>query len=111
MTESRSGFRDAMEQMFADFEKTLPPLLPPWSDVTFDQPLEVKKLTAYQNVSCCVLTDATGENHCKHPPYVAPPVPLLRRLRYRLRGWWSGLRMRLGSFIAGADLSEREEEW
>jgi hypothetical protein len=62
----------------------------------------VRKLTAYVPVSCCALTDATGENHCQHP---APPrAPLRRRLRWRVTDRWSQLRYRVGSWVAGVDL-------
>lgn len=69
--------------------------------------LEVRKLTAFMPVSCCVITDATGKNHCEHPP--PPPLPWHTRARWRLRSWWSGLRMRVGSWVAGVDLDDRDE--
>lgn len=66
----------------------------------------VNKLSTYMPVSCCVMTDTTGVNHCEHPP--PPPVPRLTRLRWRLRDRWSTFRMQLGSRVAGVDL-DRED--
>lgn len=78
------------------------------ADVTSHEPLppsefrSVVKMSAHIPVSCCHLTDATGENHCEHPP--PPPIPWRRQLRWRVQSWWSGRRMRLGSWVAGVDL-------
>jgi hypothetical protein len=72
--------------------------------------VQVHKLQAYAPVSCCVLTDTTGENHCEHPPPPPPPpIPWRRRLRWRLRARWDAFRLRLGSWVAGVDLNERED--
>lgn len=30
--------------------------------------MQVTKIASYIPVSCCALTDTTGENHCTHPP-------------------------------------------
>lgn len=69
--------------------------------------LNVRRLGAFVPVSCCVMTDTTGQNHCNHP---LPPRPAWhRRLRWRVRGWISRQRMRLGSWIAGVDLDR--EDW
>jgi hypothetical protein len=70
-------------------------------------PLIARKLQAFVPVSCCVLTDTTGENHCEHPP--PQPIPWRRRLRWRLRARWDAFRLRLGSWVAGVDLNERED--
>jgi hypothetical protein len=44
-------------------------------------------------------------------PDTRPPVPLSRRLRFRW--WWrarvDGARLRVGSWVAGVDLSERDD--
>jgi hypothetical protein len=58
---------------------------------------EVRKLSAFVPVSCCVLTDATGENHCEHPPLVVKPLPWTWRARER---WWD-LREWLARRVAG----------
>lgn len=82
----------------------------PQYDLTPDpgpsEPVEVRKAQAYTPVSCCILTDSTGINHCTHP---APPRPSwANRTRWHIRSWWSGLRLRAGSWIAGVDL-DRED--
>lgn len=70
-------------------------------------PLEVKKLSSYMQVPCCMLTDTTCVDRCQHP---APePLSWHLRLRWRLSSWWSGLRLRVGSWIAGADLEDRDD--
>lgn len=64
--------------------------------------LTVRKATAYLPVSCCLLTDTTGVNHCTHP---APPPPSRwLRARWRMSDRWQHLRLHVGSWIAGADL-------
>jgi hypothetical protein len=70
--------------------------------------VEAQKLTAYLPVSCCMLTDTTGVNHCQHPPLVYPPVPWRRRLRWGIQSRWAALRYRLGSWIAGVDLDPED---
>lgn len=68
--------------------------------------IEVRKLAALIPVSCCVMTDTTGVNHCEHPP--PPQPPLHRRLRWRLRSSWEALRLRAGSWVAGVNLEDDE---
>jgi hypothetical protein len=53
-----------------------------------------------------VLTDATGVNHCKHPPI--PPPPWHRRIRYRITDRWWQWRERIGYAIAGHEPEEDE---
>jgi hypothetical protein len=67
---------------------------------------EVTRVAAHVSVSCCVLTDSTGANHCKHPP--PPTPPWHRRIRYRLADRWRRLRERVGYAIAGRDPMEDE---
>lgn len=67
----------------------------------------VRKLSAFMPVSCCVLTDATGENHCEHPQPARPPCR--RRLRWWIRARWAAVRLRVGSWVAGVDLAERDD--
>lgn len=67
---------------------------------------EVRKLSAYIPVSCCVLTDSTGVIHCEHPPVVVKPLPWTWRARER---WWD-LRVWLARKLAG-DRWPAEEEW
>jgi len=71
------------------------------------EPIQVRKVQAFVPVTCCELTDATGVNHCNHPP--PAPLPLWRRIRPRAAGWWTRLRFRVGSWIAGVSLDEECE--
>lgn len=82
----------------------------PASEIVVTEPiaLQVQQFRAFVPVSCCVMTDTTGDNHCDHP---LPPRPAWhRRLRWRMRWWISRQRMWAGSWIAGVDL-DREDDW
>jgi hypothetical protein len=69
-------------------------------------PIEVRKLTALLQVSCCLLTDTTGVNHCDHP---APPEPSRwLRARWTAGERWTRLRRRAGSWVAGVDIDGLE---
>lgn len=48
--------------------------------------IKVTKFSYSMPVSCCVLTDSTGENHCKHP--LPPPPTRRQRMRWALQDWW-----------------------
>jgi hypothetical protein len=65
------------------------------------------RAVAWMQVTCCLLTDTTGENHCDHPP--PPPVPRLRQLRWRLSSTWADLRLRVGMWIAGVPLERLDD--
>jgi hypothetical protein len=69
-------------------------------------PIRPIRYNTYLPVSCCVLTDATGVNHCKHPP--PPTPPWHRRIRYRIGDRWWRLRERAGYAIAGHQPEEDE---
>lgn len=44
-------------------------------------------------------------------PYVPPPVPWRRRLRWRWQAWRERAGRKIGGWLAGVDLTEREEDW
>lgn len=105
-------FRTSFQRLLEDAHAKLQPtdiLIDPTIITGEPNPeIAVRKLRTFMAVSCCEMTDASGVNHCEHEP--APRPPLHHRLRWRVRSWWSGLRMRVGSWIAGVDL-DREEDW
>ncbi|GHH57804.1 hypothetical protein GCM10017774_78110 [Lentzea cavernae] len=74
------------------------------------QPLRARKLQGFIPVSCCYLTDSTGENHCQHPPRVVTPVPWTwRRARNRaLERWWD-LREWAARLLAGRRWPNEED--
>lgn len=72
-------------------------------------PIDVHRLAVTLPVSCCVLTETTGVDHCDHPP--APRSPWHTRLRWRAGDWWRSVRLRLGSWIAGVDLADDGGDW
>jgi hypothetical protein len=73
------------------------------------EPLTVRKLGMWMPVSCCLLTEETGELHCEHPPRVLPPVPWTRRLRYWVGERWRAGRVWLARRIAGGCWPEDDE--
>jgi hypothetical protein len=63
----------------------------------------VKKLSVFVPVSCCLLTDTTGEQHCEHEPYAPPPDTRSWHVRWRaeVKLWVWARRLKLGMKIAG----------
>ena len=53
-----------------------------------DPEITVTKYGATVPISCCVLTEATGENHCVHPPAPRARLPWHRWLRWSISAWW-----------------------
>jgi hypothetical protein len=106
---------EALKRMFEETAERLDRHLdvPDGYKLVYDTtPLTVTKATAYVPVSCCQLTDATGENHCTHEPYVPTPrprAPWYRRLRWWLRGKRQQLGRRVGSWLVGERLLTRDE--
>lgn len=105
MSDSKS-FRERMDELLRDG-------LPDAPDHAFTAAyieraaIAIQKAQGWIPVSCCLMTDATGENHCDHP--APPPPPWRLRAKWRIQSWWSSLRMRVGSWVAGVDLGERED--
>jgi hypothetical protein len=103
-------FEDHMRRTLEEVNalRLLPDGTPEGTTVDYDTtPVTARKLSAWVPTTCCAMTDATGENHCNHTP--PPRPPWHRRTRWAISSWWSRLRLRLGSWIAGVDLDERDE--
>lgn len=99
------AFRDMLIEAREKLEAASPP---PEIIVSPEVELKVRQFRAWMPTTCCAITAATGENHCDHS---APPRPSWhRRLRWRLQSKWSALRMRLGSWVAGVDLDEWDDD-
>jgi len=71
--------------------------------------ITVHKVGGIVPISCCLLTDYTGVNHCKHEPHVARPVPWRRRIHWAIRSRIRRGRRLLGRWIAGISSDEWEE--
>ncbi len=71
------------------------------------EPFEVKKYAQFVQVSCCVMTDATGVNHCQHPT----PPPFKPSLRVRALYYWYRMRWNVGLWIGGPDLRAEVERY
>lgn len=67
------------------------------TDQDFGAVQHARKLRVYLPVSCCLLTEETGVDHCIHPPREYPPLPWTWRARER----WHNLRERVARWIAG----------
>lgn len=73
-----------------------------------DEP--IRKLSYHIPVSCCMLTDSTGENHCEHPPREVVRAPWTwRRARNRALEYWWDARERMARAIAGRRWPDGEE--
>lgn len=79
---------------------------------------EVNKLTAYFPVSCCTMTDATGDDYCQHgPPAILTPIKhpfgvgfsgsRVSRWRFRVAAWRYTWGTRIGTRLAGEQLAAR----
>lgn len=91
-------FDSPLSRFLADAVQDLGRLFPDDTPTEPDSaPINIRKLSVHIPVSCCYLTDTTGENHCQHPPAVVKPLPWTWRARER---WW-GLRERAARRIAG----------
>ena len=44
-------------------------------------------------------------------PYVPPPIPWRSRLRWRWQAWRERAGRKVGGWLAGVDLTERDEDW
>lgn len=109
MTEPRT-FADEIQRMLRahpGFKDLLPEQAGDDGDIA---PITVKRATMSLPVTCCLMTDTTGVNHCQHPPITYPRPPWPKRTRVWIRSRWNGLRYRLGSWIAGVDLDREEDD-
>jgi len=78
--------------------------------------LTVKRHSAYISMSTEQALDAglITEEQARAQgwtPYVPLPVPWHRRARWRWAAWRERPRRKVGGWIAGVDLSERDEDW
>jgi hypothetical protein len=65
--------------------------------------IEARKIAAYQPVSCCLLSEYTGQNHCEHAPIEFRRSPWRVRLRWTIEHTFAKTRARIGFAIAGYD--------
>lgn len=65
--------------------------------------IDTRKIESHVPISCCLLTDSTGRNHCDHPPYEFKPQPWRTRLRWNVERIFTKTRARIGFAIAGYD--------
>lgn len=78
---------------------------PPSGSENREAPTSVMKLSAYTSVTCCLLTDETGIDHCEHPPRLVKPLPWTWRARQR---WWD-VRVAVARWIAGSEWPRDED--
>lgn len=65
--------------------------------------IEARKIESHVPVSCCLLTDYTGQNHCDHGPLITPRQSWRTRLRWNVERIFTKTRARIGFAIAGYD--------
>lgn len=114
-------FADDLNRMLAEANERLRPgtpgLLVDPSLLFADAPtITVTKSSAYLTLSVEQQLDAglITEEQARAQgwtPYVPPPVPWHSRLRWRWQAWRERTGRKLGGWIAGVDLSERDEDW
>jgi hypothetical protein len=91
-----------LDEAYRDLDALFPDAVLKQADAT---PIEARKLAYHVPVSCCLLTDTAGTNHCQHPPRVVKPLPWTWRARER---WWD-LRENLVRRLAGHRWPNEEE--
>lgn len=99
---------DWITRTIAEMEAKLSAQLPPGYTATFDDtPLSIQKPAAHLVVSEDLLMDAGVI------PDTRPPVRVSRwiRLRWAWRAWRERVGRKVGGWIAGVDLSERDDDW
>ena len=108
-------FRDDFNRMLNEGYERMERDLPPLGDGP--QPtITVTKSTGYLLLSVDQLYDAgiLNEEHARAQgwrPYVPPPVPWSRRLRWRWQAWRERAGRKIGGWLAGVDLSARDDAW
>lgn len=107
-------FADDLNRMRADME-------PPFLGEAFGGPpaepqptITVSKSSAYlllsleQQVDMGLITEEQARAQ-GWTPYVPPPVPWHRRARWRWQAWRERAGRKVGGWLAGVDLTERDE--
>ncbi len=102
MTDFDSPLSRFLDEVYEELDRLFPDEKPTEPS---GAPTGIRKLTAYVPVSCCVLTDSTGVNHCEHAPVVVKPLPWTWRARER---WWD-LRERATRRLAGHRWPDEED--
>lgn len=112
-------FRDALNRMLADAYADMQP--PTHLGEAFGGPhvepqptITVAKSAAYLMLSVDQQLDAglITEEEARARGWTPPPPPSRRaRLRWRWQAWRERTGRKIGSWLAGVDLSERDEDW
>lgn len=109
-------FQDDINRMLANME-------PPFLGEAFGGPkadppptITVTKSTGYlllsleQQLDMGLITEEQAREQ-GWTPYVPPPVSWRRRLRWRWQAWRERAGRKIGGWLAGVDLTERDEDW
>jgi hypothetical protein len=105
--------RAAMDRIFAEVLGTLdqpPPDAGPLPTITVHKYSSYLMLSVDQQLDAGLITEEQARAQ-GWTPYVAPPVPLSRRLRWRWQAWRERTGRKIGGWVAGVDLSGRDEDW
>jgi hypothetical protein len=115
---TEDSFKAAMDRMLTDATADLEArFLADHPDLTISYdtpPIIVHRHAAYGPASLDLLVDAGAitEAEAWDRGWTPPPAPSRRaRLRWRWQAWRERAGRKLGGWIAGVDLSERDEDW
>jgi len=117
MATSDDSLRAAMDRIYAEVLQTsdVPSHLGEAFGGAPDPPrITVHHMSGYVPASLELLVDtgAITEDEARARGWTPPPRPSRRdRLRWRWQAWRERIGRKLGGWIAGVDLSERDEDW
>lgn len=109
------SFKAAMDRMLDDATADLRRRFLADMKIKYDgKPITVRRSSAFVPASLELLVDsgAITEDEARARGWTPPPRPPWRsRARWRFQAWRERAGRKLGSWIAGVDLSERDEDW
>ncbi len=100
----------AFAKAYADLNTNLPqPAATPPLAITVHKHAAYLQLSTFQLLDAGLITEDEARTQ-GWVPYVPPPVPWSRRLRWRWQAWRERTGRKVGGWLAGVDLSERDED-
>jgi hypothetical protein len=83
---------------------------PPLATITVHKHAAYLPLSIEQQLDAGLITEEQARAQ-GWTPYVPTPLPWRTRLRWRWQAWRERTGRKVGGWIAGVDLSERDEDW
>lgn len=103
-------FKDDLDRMLDAAYAAPPPPAEQLPTITVHKYGAVVAMSLDQMMDAGVITEEQARAQ-GWTPYVAPPVPWSRRLRWRWQAWRERAGRKVGGWLAGVDLTERDEDW